>query len=80
MTVTRAWIALLVLSALSTALALSGAGGAAFAVAVLAIAGAKARVILSAYLGLAAAPVWQRGFDLVLGLLLLLFAALAVAA
>lgn len=80
MTITHAWAALIALSAASTALAASGATGDAFTLAVLALAGFKARVILKYYLGLAAAPNWQRGFDLVLTLILALFAALAVAA
>lgn len=77
---TRAWLWLLALSAASTALAASGAAGAGFALAVLGLAGLKARVILQDYLGLAAAPAWARGFDLALALLLALFAVLALAA
>ena len=77
---TQAWAFLLALSAASTAMAASGASGPALILTVLALAGMKARVILSAYLGLAAAPGWQRGFDLGLALLLALFAGLALAA
>ena len=77
---TRAWVALIALSVASTGLAASGARGAGFVLVVLALAGLKARVILSAYFGLSAAPSWQRGFDLVLALLLVLFAGLALAA
>jgi hypothetical protein len=79
MTVTRTWLILLALSAASTLLAVSGIGGAGLAVAVLALAGTKARLILSGYLGLSHAPAIQTGFDLSLALLLLLFSALAVA-
>jgi hypothetical protein len=78
--ITRAWTLLLALSAASTALAASGATGAAFVLCVLALSGLKARVILIDYLGLRAAPAWARGFDLALALLLLVFAALAIAA
>ena len=77
---TRAWLALIAMSFASTGLAASGSRGAGFGLVVLALAGLKARVILSAYLGLSAAPSWQRGFDLVLALLLVLFAGLALAA
>ncbi len=80
MTVTRAWIMLLALSAASTALAASGLGGAGFALVVLTLAGAKARIILSAYLGLAAAPAIRAGFDAVLVAVLVLFAVLSIAA
>ena len=77
---TRSWLILMGLSAISTAFAASGLSGAGFTLAVLALAGLKARVILSAYLGLSAAPGWQRGFDLGLTLLLALMATLALAA
>lgn len=80
MTVTRAWIALLGLSAASTLLASMVDGGAWFVIAVLCLAGAKARLILSSYLGLAAAPAIRAGFDMVLVALLVLFAGLALAA
>ena len=80
MTPTRAWIALLALSAASTAVAATGATGPMFALAVLALAGIKARLILGVYLGLSAAPAWLRGFDLALALLLAALAGLALAA
>ena len=69
---TRAWASLIGLSALSTliALALPGFGALALklaSVAILLIAWAKARVILSTYLGLAAVPPIRRGFGVVLG-------------
>lgn len=80
MTVTRAWLWLLALSAASTLLAASVEAGAWFVIAVLALAGAKARLILSSYLGLAAAPAIRTGFDLVLAGLLVLFAGLTIAA
>ncbi|THD85519.1 nitric oxide reductase F protein [Aliigemmobacter aestuarii] len=80
MTVTTAWALLIALSAASTLLAASGLQGAAFTVAVLVLAGWKSRLILGRYLGLAVAPVWQRGFDWILALVLILFAVLALAA
>lgn len=80
MTATRAWIGLLGLSAASTLLATMVDGGAWFVIAVLGLAGAKARLILSSYLGLSAAPSIQAGFDMALAALLLLFAGLAIAA
>lgn len=68
----RAWLLLIALSAGSTALALAvpGLTGPALAVAgaaILTLAWLKARVILSDYLGLRAAPFWRRGFGMVLG-------------
>lgn len=80
MTLTRAWLWLLAFSAASTLLAASVDAGAGFVIAVLALAGAKARLILSSYLGLAAAPAILTGFDVALAALLLLFAGLAIAA
>ncbi len=76
---TKAWVLLLALSAASTVLAASGIGGAALVLPVLALSALKAHVILRDYLGLAAAPVWLRGFDLGLALLILAFAGLALA-
>ena len=80
MTMTRAWLALLTLSAASTGLAASGAHGAVFVIVLLFLAGAKAHVILSRYLGLSAVPPIRAGFDLALGVVLILFATLAIAA
>jgi hypothetical protein len=77
---TRAWILLLVLSGISTALAASGLGGGGIAAGLLLLAGLKAHVILSDYLGLSAAPAWLRGFDLALALLILGFLGLTLAA
>ncbi|MBP9181654.1 MAG: cytochrome C oxidase subunit IV family protein [Fuscovulum sp.] len=77
--VTKAWAWLVALSAASTGLAASGLAGPTFALCVLALAGLKARVILSRYLGLVSAPGWQRGFDLGLGLFLATCATLALA-
>ena len=71
---TRAWVALIALSAASTMLALvvpRGTGSAAVGAAILALAWLKARVILRRYLGLAAVPDIGRGFDLVLALVML---------
>jgi hypothetical protein len=80
MTVTRAWAALVALSALSTAAAAGLPPGRLLSLAVLALAWAKARLILDRYLGLAQAPAISRGFALVLALVMLLLAALALAA
>lgn len=80
MTVTRAWLLLLGLSAASTLLAATVDTGAWFVLTVLGLAGAKARLILSSYLGLSAAPAIRTGFDLTLAALLVLFAGLAIAA
>lgn len=78
--VTLAWAMLLGLSAVSTALAASGATGAALVLPVLVLSGVKAHVILKDYLGLSGARGWLRGFDLGLALLILAFAGLALAA
>lgn len=69
----RAWLLLIAFSAGSTALALSvpgltGTALMAAGAAILTLAWLKARVILSDYLGLRAAPFWRRGFGMVLGL------------
>ncbi len=72
---TRAWIALLVLSGASTliaALVTTGAAPAAVGAAILLLAWAKSRIILSRYLGLWRAPAWRAGFNWVLGLYCLL--------
>lgn len=73
-TLARAWLALIGLSGLSVLVAKAiGAGydvritGAI----VLLLALMKARIILSRYLGLADAPSWRRGFNLVLTLFML---------
>ena len=60
--------------------ALSGGTIAAADAAILALAGAKARIILARYLGLAAVPALQRGFDLALLLFVALLLALTLAA
>lgn len=80
MTPTKAWMALILMSAGSTALAHFGATGALAALAILALAWMKAQVILREYLGLAQAPGWSRGFALVLGLYMLGMMGLAIAA
>jgi hypothetical protein len=77
---TKAWAALLALSAGSTALAAFGPAVADVTLPVLALSGFKAHVILRDYLQLATAPEWLRGFDLGLALLFLAFAALTMAA
>ncbi|MEI2686990.1 MAG: nitric oxide reductase F protein [Cypionkella sp.] len=82
---TRAWIALLALSAITTTLAvvqpaLTGWAIAASSSLLLVLAWLKARVILARYLGLAAAPDWLRGFNLVLALYAILLLALTLAA
>ncbi len=69
----RAYALLAALSLTTTALTVVADDGGlhpALAAALLALAGAKAAVILRRYLGLAAAPVWRRGFETVLALLL----------
>ncbi len=71
----RAWLALIALSAGSTAVAALVAMDlhrAAAGAAILLLAWLKSRVILSRYLGLAQAPGWRRGFNLVQGLFCLL--------
>ncbi len=78
--VTKAWAMLLALSVASTALAASGATGAALALPVLILSGLKAHVILRDYLRISTAPAWLKGFDLGLTLLILAFACLALAA
>ncbi len=80
MTITRAWLFLMVLSAASAGLVAMGAAGPAFVLAVLALSGIKARVILAQYLRLSTAPAWLQGFTLGLTLLLTIFAGLALAA
>jgi hypothetical protein len=71
---TRAWLHLLLLSALSTVVAAAMSAGYDAKIAggiVLLLALLKARVILSRYLGLADAPTWRRGFNLSLSLFML---------
>ena len=75
---TRAWAALVVLSALSTLASLRGVGGGAAVLAVLVLAWAKARIILNRYLRLAQAPAIARGFALSLALFMALLAGLAL--
>jgi hypothetical protein len=79
MTVTRAWLGLVLLSALSVAVAASGLHGRWLAALVLPIAWAKAQIIANRYLGLARAPSIARGFALSLGLFMALLIVLAVA-
>jgi hypothetical protein len=77
MFLTRAWIALLALSAVSTLLALGLQAGwgrlglGLTASAILALAWAKARIIANRYLGLAAAPPLRQGFATVLAFYML---------
>jgi hypothetical protein len=80
MAATRAWAWLVVLSAASTAMALGGQSGRIVSLIILALAWAKAQVILNRYLGLAAAPAWGRGFALSIGGYMILAMALVVAA
>lgn len=73
--ISLAWFQLLLLSAASVLLAtglVESAGVALTGSLVLLLAWLKARVILSSYLGLAQAPTWRSGFNLVLGLFCLL--------
>jgi hypothetical protein len=81
--VTKAWILLLALSGGSTVLSVAVARGALTGTAVtlggaaiLALAWAKARTILNAYLRLDEAPAFRRGFGLTLALYALLLLAL----
>ena len=80
---TRAWIALLLLSGLAT-LVSAGVGAGLnrqiAGVAMLFLALVKARVILSRYLGLVQAPMWLRGFTISLTLFCLLLAGLYLVA
>ncbi len=79
--VTRAWALLIALSALSTAVAASGAQGRILAFLVLPLAWAKAQIILNRYLHLSQAPAIARGFALVLaGLMVLLIGLASLAA
>lgn len=75
----EAWIALLALSLGTVVLATADVAslGAAFGAAgVLVLAGLKARVILTRYLGLAGSPFWTHAFDMAIGLFLALSFAL----
>ena len=75
----RSWIWLLGLSLASTATALSvtaGIAGPLAGVVILFLAYMKSRLILSRYLGLAEAPTWHRGFNLVIAIYMLLLLAL----
>ena len=73
----EAWMALVVLSIGTVLIAMaSGHSGALMAAGVLTLAGIKARVILSRYLGLAGSRFWTRTFDLVVWLFLALSFAL----
>lgn len=84
---TRAWIALVALSAASTALAAVVASGGLVGLwvtlagaAILALAWCKAQLILDAYLGLAAVPAFRRGMALVMALYALLLLGLYLGA
>ncbi|EEW26919.1 hypothetical protein [Rhodobacter ferrooxidans] len=82
---TRTWTLLVGLSALSTLLALllpdlTGIGLWLAGAALLALAFAKARLILADYLGLAAARPWLAGFTGVLALLMSLWLVLLLVA
>lgn len=79
----EAWMLLLVMSALTTALTLieiSGQGRMIIAAGVLALAGLKARIILTCYLQLRTSRFWTRAFDLAIGGFLVLCFALYVLA
>ncbi len=85
--VTKAWLLLLALSGASTVLsvavargALSGSAATIGGAAILALAWAKARTILNAYLRLSGAPAFRRGFGLALGLYALLLLGLYLSA
>lgn len=69
----KAWGALVVLSIGTVAIALVGASGergVLAAAAVLALAGIKAHVILTRYLGLSGSRFWTLTFDLAIGIFL----------
>jgi len=70
----RAWLALVALSGASTVLA-SHRGAGALA-AILLFAGIKARLVLARYLGLEQVAPVRRGFDLLLGALLVVMGVL----
>lgn len=77
MTLTRAWIALIVFSALVSAIAaFPDFSGLALAVLVLLLSYLKGRIVLDHYLGLRHARTWQRYFSWSLGAFLLLCLAL----
>lgn len=78
MNVTRAWLWLLALSALSTAVAATGLHPRWLALVVLPVAWIKAQIILDRYLGLALAPPIARGFALALAIFMALLIGLAV--
>ncbi len=77
---TRAWLLLIALSGLSTAVALTGKSGLTVSLLILALAWAKALVILNDYLGLRSAPNWKRGFAMAIGVFMLLAMLLVAAA
>jgi hypothetical protein len=75
----EAWVALAALSLGTVLLAtadVSGRGATFVAAGVLVLAGLKARVILTRYLGLAGSRFWTHAFDLAIGLFLALSLAL----
>ncbi len=75
----QAWMALVALSIGTVLIAMaSGRSGTFMAAGVLALAGIKARVILSRYLGLSGSRFWMRSFDLAIGLFLALAFALSL--
>ncbi|MCB2128183.1 MAG: hypothetical protein KDE03_03685 [Rhodobacteraceae bacterium] len=80
MTATQGWLTLVALSAGSTLIAWGGGTGAWVNLAILALAWAKAQIVLNVYLGLAKVPGWSRGFALVLGLFMLAAMGLAAGA
>ncbi len=73
----RAWLALVLLSGAVTLLARHG--GRAVGAMILLAAAIKARLIVRRYMRLAGVPGWGRGFDLVLGLLCALLLGLYLA-
>lgn len=78
-TLTQAWIALLALSFIATLVSLGVGAGLnrhVAGVSILVLAVLKARVILSRYLGLAAAPRWRAGIFTALSLFALVLLAL----
>lgn len=77
--VVRAWIGLVAMSGAGALVAHPALSGALLSALTLGLVFLKARLILRHYLGLAGAPSWARGFDLVTGAFCLLILGLALA-
>jgi uncharacterized membrane protein YecN with MAPEG domain len=75
----RAWIGLVTMSGAGALVANLALSGVLLAALTLGLVFLKSRLILRHYLGLAAAPSWARGFDLVMAAFCLLVLGLALA-